>query len=90
MTYNYGSPIVGELSGTSATAQIPNIPYPASVVLNSAAVGRTIQLSFDFGDTWMPAVTPTLTATGQIVYSLIYPCTHVKFTGVAGDTYTIL
>jgi len=90
MTYNYGSPIVGELSGTSAMVQVPNVPYPATVVFNSAESGRTIQLSFDFGTTWMPAVTPTLTATGQIVYALTYPCTHVKFTGVSGDTYTIL
>ena len=87
---NYGSPIVGTLTGTSAIVQIPNIPYPASIILNSSESGRTIQLSFDFGTTWMPAVTPTLTATGQIVYSLTYPCTHVKFTGAAEDTYTIL
>ena len=90
MSYNYGSPIVGELTGTTAMVQVPNIPYPASVVLNSADSGRAIQLSFDFGDTWMTAVTPTLTATGQIVYALTYPVTHVKFTGAIGDTYTIL
>lgn len=87
---NYGSPIVGTLTGTSATVQVPNIPYPASIILNSAELTRAIQLSFDFGDTWMTAVTPTLTATSQIVYALTYPCTHVKFTGVAEDTYTIL
>ena len=90
MTYNYGSPITGALTGTTAIVSLPALVYPATLVLNSAAGGRAIQLSFDNGATYLTAVTPTLTATGQIVYALNYPATTVKFTGAANDTYSIL
>ena len=90
MTYNYGSPITGTLTGTTATVAIPNLVYPATLVLNSADGGRTIQLSLDSGATFLTAVTPTGTATGQIYYVLNFPVTTVKFTGVATDTYSIL
>lgn len=88
--YNYGSPITGTLTGTTATVALPNVVYPATLVLNSTAGGRAIQLSFDNGTSYYTAVTPTLTATGQIVYVLTYPATTVKFTGVANDTYSII
>lgn len=88
--YNYGSPITGTLTGTTATVALPNVVYPATLVLNSSAGGRAIQLSFDNGTTFFSAVTPTLTATGQLVYVLTYPATTVKFTGVANDTYSII
>lgn len=90
MTYNYGSPITGTLTGTTATVGIPNLVYPATLVLNSAAGGRTIQLSLDNGTTFYSAVTPTGTETGQIYYVLTFPVTTVKFTGAAADTYCIL
>lgn len=88
--YNYGSPITGTLTGTTATVALPNLVYPATLVLNSSQSGRAIQLSFDSGATFYTAVTPTLTETGQIVYVLTYPATTVKFTGAANDTYSIL
>jgi len=90
MTYNYGSPITGTLTGTTATVAIPTLVYPATLVLNSAAGGRTIQLSLDNGTSFLTAVTPTGTATGQIYYVLNFPVTTVKFTGAAADTYSIL
>jgi len=90
MTYNYGSPITGTLTGTTATVVLPNLVYPATLVLNSAAGGRAIQLSLDSGTTFLTAVTPTGTATGQIYYVLTFPVTTVKFTGAAADTYSIL
>jgi hypothetical protein len=92
MTYNYGSPITGTLTGTTATVAIPvsAVVYPATLVLNSAAGGRTIQLSLDNGTTFLTAVTPTGTASGQIYYVLNFPVTTVKFTGAAADTYSIL
>jgi hypothetical protein len=88
--YNYGSPITGTLTGTTATVTVPNLFYPASIVLNSAAGGRAIQLSLDNGTTFYSAVTPTGTETSQIYYVLTFPVTTVKFTGAANDTYTIL
>ena len=90
MTYNYGSPITGTLTDTTATVSIPALVYPATIVLNSAADGRAIQLSLDSGATFLTAVTPTGTATGQIYYVLTFPVTTIKFTGVASDTYSIL
>jgi len=90
MTYNYGSPITGTLTGTTATVGLPNLVYPATLVLNSAASGRAIQLSLDGGTTFYSAVTPTGTETGQIYYVLTFPVTTVKFTGAAADTYSIL
>ena len=90
MTYNYGSPITGTLTGTTATVALPVLAFPATLVLNSANGSRAIQLSFDNGTTFYTAVTPTLSETGQIVYALTYPATTVKFTGAANDTYAIL
>jgi len=89
---NYGSPITGTLTGTTAVVSLPQggVQYPATLVLNSSNGSRAIQLSFDNGTTYYPAVTPTLTETGQLVYALTYPATTVKFTGAANDTYTIL
>ena len=90
MTTNYGSPVTGTLVGTTAVVPFPNTPIPASIVLTSAAGGRAIQLSYDNGATYFPAVTPTYTATGQLVYVLTAPVTTIKFTGAANDTYSII
>ena len=90
MSYNYGSPISGTLTGTTATVAVPNVVYPATIVLNSAAGGRAIQLSLDNGATFYSAVTPTGTETSQIYYVLTFPVTNIKFTGAANDTYSII
>ena len=90
MTYNYGSPITGTLTGTTLEVLVPNLVYPATIVLNSADASRGIQLSLDNGVTYYAKVTPTGTATGQIYYVLTFPVTKIKFTGVADDTYSIL
>lgn len=80
----------GNLTATTAIIKIAPTPIPATVVLKSSDAGRAIQLSFDDGATYFPAVTPTLTAAGELVYALTYPATHVKFTGAAADKYFIL
>ena len=79
-------------TSTTATVAIPvtSIAVPATIVLNSSAAGRAIQLSFDNGSTFYAAVTPTNSETGQIYFVLTYPATTVKFTGAANDTYSIL
>ena len=89
-TYNYGSPITGTLTATTAVVPVPFNVTVASIVLNSSAGGRAIQLSFDGGVSYFAAVTPTFTATGQIVYTLSFPVTAIKFTGAISDTYAIL
>jgi len=90
MAYNYGSPITGTLTTTTAVVQFPNEPMPASIVLNSASGSRAIQFSFDNGTTFYPAVTPTYSETGQIVYVLNFPVTTIQFTGAVNDTYAII
>jgi hypothetical protein len=89
-TNNYGSPISGKLTGTTANVSLSGVQYPASIVLNSTNGSRAIQLCFDNDTTFTPAVTPTYTATGQIVYVLTFPVTYIKFTGALNDTYSIL
>ena len=90
MTYNYGSPITGTLTGTSLEVLVPNLVYPATIVLNSADETRTIQFSLDNGTSYYDAVAPTGSLTGQIYYILTFPVTKIKFTGVADDTYSII
>jgi len=90
MNTNYGSPITGTLTGTTATVGLQLVQFPATIVLTSSASSRAIQLSVDNGATYYPAVTPTLTQTTQIAYVLNYPVTNVQFTGAANDTYSIL
>lgn len=89
-TYNYGSPITGVLVDTEVDVKIPFSGPISSVILNSAAVGRAIQLSFDYGTTFHDAITPTYTTDDQIVYVLTFPVTDIKFVGEENDTYTIL
>jgi len=90
MTFNFGSPITGTLTTTTAVVAVPNTPVPLSVVLNSQAGGRAIQFSFDNGATYYAAVTPTYTEATQIVYVLTFPVTNIKFTGAAADTYSLV
>ena len=91
MAQNYGSPITGTLAATTAIVALTTaVQYPVTLVLKSADGARAIQLSFDGGVSYFPAVTPTLTATGELVYALTYPATNVKFTGAVNDTYSIL
>ena len=45
--------------------------------------------SFDGGATYQ-TVTASITGSGQSIYFLNNPFTHVKFTGSNGDTYQVL
>ena len=90
MTYNYGSPITGTLIGTTLEVLVPNLVYPATIVLNSSDETRAIEFSLDSGVSYYPAITPTGSLTGQIYYVLTFPVAEIKFTGVADDTYSII
>lgn len=90
MSFNYGSPITGTLTATTALIPITNaLTTPATIVLNSSAGGRAIQLSMD-GTNFYPAVSPTQTLTSQIYYVLNFPVSAIQFTGAVNDTYSIL
>lgn len=86
---NYGSPIKGTLTATTANVAVTQLNFPSTLVMNSTS-SPTIKLSLDGGTTFYPAVTPTGTETGQIYYVLNFPVTNILFTGAIGDTYAIL
>ena len=87
---NYGSPIKGTITtGTTDVITLTNVQYPASIALNSTSGGRAIAISFGEG-TGFYTITPTLTASDQIVSVLTYPVTKIRVTGTSGDTYTII
>lgn len=75
----------------SATPFVVNVggKYPPMVAtLQSADVTRKIELSWDGGVNY---ITPTYD--GNIVamcnVAIMAPCSHVRFTGVAGDKWNI-
>jgi hypothetical protein len=80
------------LTGTTLTisTQAKTMSIPMSITLDSTAGGRAIQLSTDGGVDFFAAVTPTLTMTSEIMYYCTYPITHIKVTGVANDTVTLV
>lgn len=64
-----------------------NIPFTVS--LKSSSAGRLIRVSFDGGASY---ITPTMTHvdTNSMMCVINAPVTHVQFTGVANDTWSIL
>jgi hypothetical protein len=64
-------------------------PLPCAITLKSAAAGRLIELSTDGGVEYFNAALDVSTATMQIV-TLQAPATHVRITGTAADTWSIL
>ena len=86
---NYGSPITGTLTASTAVVLVNNLQLPATLVLNSTEGGKAIALSVD-GTTFFPSITPTATKTGQLYFVLTFPVLGIQFTGAADDTYSIL
>jgi len=60
---------------------------PYSVVFTTAAGAATF--SFDGGDTYQ-TIAASISGSGQLVYFINNPLTHVKFTGANGEKYQIL
>lgn len=81
----------GVLPGTAAVpVAMAGAPLPATVVLNSIAAGRKIEVSCDGGTTYFtPDYSFPGTSTAQIILSIGITVTHVAFTGQANDTYSI-
>lgn len=75
-----GTPIVKAMLGG---------PMPFSACLVSADATRAIAFSCDGGLTYFTPVMDVNTAAQQVVASLA-PVTHVKFTGVANDTWRVV
>lgn len=76
------------MSAVSETVSLDEAPLPCTLVLNSAAGGRKIEIS-PMGNTfYQPTV--DLTSAGQLVLVLTAPMGFVKFTGAVADSWAIL
>lgn len=73
---------------TPFPVNIANSTWPATVSLVSAAPSRLIELSTDGGATYF---TPTYdnTSATSISVGIFAPVSHVRFTGVNGDVWSI-
>ncbi len=77
------------LTGTTLIIEFPTPKYPISVTLDSAAGGRKIEFSTNYGvEYWQPIIDVT-TATMLVTYSEV-PITHVKVTGAIADVVSIV
>lgn len=63
-------------------------PLPATLVLNSSAVGRSIQILLLGGAYFTPVYDQV--STGQIAVSILSGVSSVAFTGQAGDTWGVI
>lgn len=75
-------------NSTPFPVNIATSTWPATVSLVSAAPGRLIELSTDGGITYF---TPTYdnTSVTSISVGVFAPVSHMRFTGVAGDVWSI-
>lgn len=77
------------LTGTTQVLPLGDIALPFTIVLLSADATRAISLSFDGGvEYFTPAVDQT-SATQRVLHVTV-PCTHVKFTGIVGNTGSVI
>jgi len=82
--------IRGTLTDGVAVAQpIANVEPPTTVTLKSAAAGRRIEVSTDGGTEYATPSYDTNTA-ATLAVALMAPATHVRFTGQAGDVWSVL
>lgn len=81
------------LQGTLANATplvvaLVHTNLPGTIWLNTVAAGKLIELSVDGGTLYFTPTYNTSNA-GQLVVSITAPISHVRFTGVANDTWGV-
>jgi hypothetical protein len=84
-------PIKQNIANTTPVPMgMQDISYPCTLVLDSSAAGRLVELSVNSGALYFtPDYNAKSTAT-QIMVIVGAPITHARFTGQAGDKITIL
>lgn len=75
------TPFVQSLAGAAPTITIQ---------LTSSAVGRKVELSVDGGALFFTPQYDASTSAAQIIVTVNAPVTHVRFTGQANDTWSVL
>lgn len=82
---------VGNLSGTTPELYpVGDLPLPITIVLRSSSASRAIGLSFDGGIETFNIGTMDQSSSTEMVLHVTVPCTHVAFTGAAGDAWSII
>lgn len=74
---------------TTITTRIGKLHFPLTVTLKSADVTRKVDISTDNGVTYI-TLSADVTNANYLVYYITHPITHIKATGVAGNTLTIV
>lgn len=75
-------------NSTPLAVNIANSNWPATVSLVSSAPGRLLELSVNGGATYFtPAYDETSAA--SISVGIFAPVSHVRFTGIAGDVWSV-
>lgn len=75
-------------SSAPLAVNIANSTLPATISLVSAASSRLIEISTDGGvNYFQPPIDST--AAGGISVAIFAPVSHARFTGVAGDVWSI-
>ncbi|MDB5777595.1 MAG: hypothetical protein JWP38_3728 [Herbaspirillum sp.] len=88
LTTNFDSGTIDASTVAIVPAAIHGCQMPLTATLKSAAGGRAIQLSTDGGVEYFTPTVDTTSATMLIVI-IGAPVSHIKFTGAAGDTWSV-
>lgn len=84
-----GPLLSGTMTGASQIVHVGNIPVPMTVVLSFASLTtEKIEISCDGGTEYFEPAYASSTSTQKVV-TIGAPVSHVKFTGVATDTWSI-
>jgi hypothetical protein len=76
-------------SGTPIVIPMTHASIPSTVVVDTVAAGKLIEISVDGGTLYYTATLTTGHA-NQIIAVITYAVTHVRVTGQNGDSYKIL
>ena len=89
-TYSHpGTFMSGTLAGTTLTVPMTRMPIPATVSLTFATLStQKIEVSTDGGTTYFEPAYAYTAATTKVI-TLGAPVSHIKFTGVAGNTWSV-
>lgn len=89
-TYSHpGTFMSGTLAGTTLTVPMTRMPIPATVSLTFATLStQKIELSVDGGTEYFEPQYDHASATQRVVV-ITAPVSHIKFAGVAGNTWSV-
>jgi hypothetical protein len=79
----------GDLTVTPETVVCVSSSPPISVVLRSISGGRKIEISADGGRSFVQPVYD-FSPSGFLQVAIMAPITHIKFTGIIGDGWSIV